>query len=233
MSDTKKLTPASLAALLCARICHDLVSPVGALGAAIEVLDDEDSVDMRDDALDLIRSSSQQAGAKLQFLRLAFGAGGSAPGILGTQDLKKLIDGVYEGAKTDIIWNVAPKGLDKPSGRILLNLTMLAFAAVPRGGTVTINATDQGGMCRLHFVCEGLKARLAEAVSTALSGKAPSEGWDGRTVQPFFTGMIAREAKGRVDAHASEERVEFTALIPNADVSVAESSDSELKAMGI
>lgn len=227
MSDIKKLTPASLAALLCARICHDLVSPVGALGAAIEVFDDDDNVDMREDALDLIRSSSKQAAAKLQFLRLAFGAGGSAPGVLGTDDLKKLIDGVYENAKATLSWQVSAKGLDKPSGRLLLNLVMLAVQAVPRGGQVAVTATDKGGMTRLHLVAEGPKARLAEAVATALSGKAPDEGWDGRTVQPFYAGMIAREAKGRVEAHASEGRVEFTALIPNAERASASVNSSE------
>ena len=72
-----KLTASDLAALLCARICHDLVSPIGALGAALEVFDDDDNLDMRDDAIDLIRLSARQASAKLQFLRLAFGAGGS------------------------------------------------------------------------------------------------------------------------------------------------------------
>ena len=226
MSETKKLTPASLAALLCARICHDLVSPVSALGAAIEVLDDPDNMDMREDALDLIRTSSKAAAAKLQFLRLAFGAGGSAPGIIGTGQLKTLIEGVFGEAKADLVWKVAPEGLDKPSARLLLNLTMLAFQAVPRGGSVTIGATDQGGMTRLQFICEGPKARLEDAVKIALSGKAPEQGWDGRTVQPFYTGMIAREAKGRVDAQASDERVEFSALIPG-DKPEAASSDPE------
>ncbi len=218
MSDPKKLTPASLAALLCARICHDLVSPVSALGAAIEVLDDPDNLDMRDDALDLIRSSSKAAAAKLQFLRLAFGAGGSAPGVIGTAALKGLVEGVYGEAKADLVWKVAPDGLDKPSARLLLNLTMLAYQAVPRGGSVTIGATDQGGVTRLQFICEGPKARLEDAVAIALSGKAPEQGWDGRTVQPFYTGMIAREAKGRVDAQAypDDPRVEFSALIPGA-----------------
>jgi histidine phosphotransferase ChpT len=223
MSDVKKLTPASLAALLCARICHDLVSPVGALGAAIEVFDDDDNIDMRDDAMDLIRSSSQQAGAKLQFLRLAFGAGGSAPGVISSEELRTLTMGVYASAKADIIWKVAPDGLEKSAGRLLLNLIMLAVQAVPRGGSVTVTATDQGGVTRLHLVCEGPKARLAESVSKALAGKAPDEGWDGRTVQPFYAGMIAREAKGRVDARAvGEERVEFTALMPDVATAAAQ-----------
>lgn len=217
MSETKKLTPASLAALLCARICHDLVSPVGALGAAIEVFDDDDNIDMREDAMDLVRSSSRQAAAKLQFLRLAFGAGGSAPGMISSHELQSLTNGVYDEAKAEIIWKVTPAGIEKSAARLLLNLIMLAVQAVPRGGSVTVNATDQGGMTRLHLISEGPKARLADSVAKALAGKAPDEGWDGRTVQPFYAGMIAREHKGRVDAvAASEERIEFTALMPDA-----------------
>lgn len=214
MSDPKKLTPATLAALLSARICHDLISPVGALSAALEVFDDDDNIDMREDAMDLIRVSSLQANAKLQFLRLAFGAGGSAPGIVSVAELQKLTMGVYGDAKASLSWQLSVEGLDKPSARLLLNLVMLAVQAVPRGGDVVITGTTQGGMTRLSLVSTGPKARLADAVSKALSGKAPDDGWDGRTVQPFYAGMIAREAKGRVEARADGERIEFVALVP-------------------
>ena len=94
-STVAKLTPSSLAALLCARICHDLISPVGALSTAIEILDDESNTDMHGDAMDLIRNSSRQANAKLKFLRLALGAGGSAPGIIGMQEVKSLVEAMY------------------------------------------------------------------------------------------------------------------------------------------
>lgn len=226
MSETKKLTPATLAALLCARICHDLVSPVGALGAAIEVFDDEDSVDMRDDAMDLVRVSSKQAAAKLQFLRLAFGAGGSAPGILSIAELHKLTLGVYGEAKAKLNWSCEATGVNKPSARLMLNLIMLGFQAVPRGGEVTVYATDQGGMTRIRLLCTGPKARLADSVSRALVGKAPEEGWDGRTVQPFYAGMIARESNGRVDASIDGETVEFTALIPTNEAAEAAAAAS-------
>lgn len=215
MSDPKKLTPATLAALLCARICHDLISPVSALGAALEVFDDDDNPDMRDDAMDLIRTSSRQAANKLQFLRIAFGAGGSAPGVIGTQELRVLTDGMFGEGKASLHWKLKTDGLPKAAARLMLNLTMLAVQAIPRGGDLTIEATDQGGMVRLSLVAEGPKARLDPAVSTTLAGKAPDDGWDGRTVQPFYTGMIAREAKGRVDAAIEGERVTFTALIPS------------------
>ncbi len=227
MNDPKKLTPATLAALLSARICHDLISPIGALSAALEVFDDDDNIDMREDAMDLIRVSSLQANAKLQFLRLAFGAGGSAPGIIGVQELKKLTMGVYGDAKASLSWQLGIEGLDKPSSRLLLNLVMLAVQAVPRGGDVVITGSAQGGMTRLSLVASGPKARLAEAVSKALSGKAPDDGWDGRTVQPFYAGMIAREAKGRVEARADGERIEFVALIPEQIAQSAQPAQPE------
>jgi len=209
-----KLTAANLAALLCARICHDLVSPIGALSAALEVFDDDDNLDMRDDAMELIKLSAGQASAKLQFLRLAFGAGGSAPGVIGLDELKKLTLGVFGDAKANISWAVDAEGLDKPASRILLNLVMLAVMAVPRGGDIVISGGVEGGETQLKFVCTGFKARLADSVVKTLAGAAPEDGFDGRNVQPFYTGMIAREAGGSVNASIDEEIVTFSAVLP-------------------
>ena len=103
-----ELTAEQLAALLCARLCHDLVSPVSALGAALSVLDDQDSADMHEDAMGLVRESARQAQAKLEFSRLAFGAGGSAPGILDTRELRRLTENMFSAFKPsfmgDTIW---------------------------------------------------------------------------------------------------------------------------------
>ena len=102
MSDAK-LTPAGLSAQMCARLAHDLISPIAALGTAIEVLDDPENSDMHADALDLVKLSARQASGKLQFLRLAFGAGGSAPGVVAVEQLKTLTDGIYGDAKAELI----------------------------------------------------------------------------------------------------------------------------------
>lgn len=209
-----KLTAANLAALLCARICHDLVSPVGALSAALEVFDDDDNLDMRDDAMDLIRLSAGQASAKLQFLRLAFGAGGSAPGVIGSEELKRLSLGVHGGGKASIDWQVAVEGVDKAGARVLLNLVLLAVMAVPRGGDIVVTADKDGDMLAIKLVCTGLKARLDETVVTTLAGRAPEMGFDGRSIQPFYTGMITREAGGTVSAHIEDETVTFEATLP-------------------
>ena len=209
-----KLTPSSLAALLSARICHDLISPIGALGTAIEVLDDEANTEMHEDAMGLVRLSSKQAGAKLRFLRLAFGAGGSAPGIIGVDELKTLIADMYEGGKASISWGESVDGLEKNTARLLLNLTMLAVQAVPRGGNVKITATESNGAATLSLAATGPKSRLDANVEKTLAGKAPEDGFDGRTIQPFYAGMIARELKGAVTALVDGETVNFTAHIP-------------------
>lgn len=212
-----KLTPSNLAALLSARICHDLISPIGALGTAIEVLDDDSNTEMHEDAMGLVRLSSKQAGAKLRFLRLAFGAGGSAPGIIGVDELKTLIADMYEGGKASINWGESVEGLEKNTARLLLNLTMLAVQAVPRGGNVVIRANQASGATTVHLAATGPKSRLDANVEKTLAGKAPEDGFDGRTIQPFYAGMIARELKGSVTAMVDGETVNFTAHIPVAE----------------
>ena len=211
-----KLTPSSLAALLSARICHDLISPIGALGTAIEVLDDETNTEMHEDALGLVRLSSKQAGAKLRFLRLAFGAGGSAPGIIAMDELKTLTTDMYEGGKASISYGDCLDGLEKNTARLLLNLTMLAVQAVPRGGDVTITTSQASGATTLSLNATGPKSRLDSNVEKTLSGKAPEDGFDGRTIQPFYAGMIARELKGSVTTTVDGETVNFTAHCPTS-----------------
>ncbi len=209
-----KLTPTSLSALLCARICHDLISPIGALGTAVEILDDGDNVEMHDDALQLVRTASRQASAKLKFLRLAFGAAGFAPGVIAASEVKTLAGDMFADSKPDIVWDLDSDGLDKNHARILLNLIMLAIQAAPRGGTVTISGKSQETGTEFTLVSDGPKARLDTAVATALSGKAPEDGFDGRSIQPLFASLLARDIRGSVGASAEEKIITFTANLP-------------------
>lgn len=210
-----KLTPTTLSALLCARICHDLISPVGALGTAIEILDDPGNVDMHDDAMTLVRTSSRQASAKLKFLRLALGAGGSAPGVVPTAEVMTLSNDMFADSKPDLVWNIPQDGIDKNEARIVMNLIMLAVQAAPRGGTVTIShQADGGGGDTYTLVSEGPKARLDAAVAHAIAGKAPEDGFDGRSIQPLYANLLARDIGGSVGASAQDTVITFTASFP-------------------
>jgi histidine phosphotransferase ChpT len=210
MSTAPKLTPSGLAALLCARICHDLVSPVGALGTAIEILDDEGNADMHDDALELIKSSSRRAAAKLKFLRLAFGAGGSAPGQIGGDEIRSLVSDMFADAKADILFDFHDENVEKSRARLLLNMTMLGVQSVPRGGEVKLTVTADS----VSVHATGPRAKLDETVQQALLGRPPEHGFDGRSIQPFYSAMMAREGGGQLVASSSEESVTFRADFP-------------------
>ncbi len=213
-----KLTPTTLAALLCGRICHDLISPVGALGTAIEILDDEGNVDMHEDALALVRTSSRQAAAKLKFLRLALGAAGSAPGVIPTAEVMKLSNEMFADSKPELVWNIDTDGIDKDRARIILNLVMLAIQAAPRGGTVTVSRESHGEGANFVLVSQGRRARLDAAVAKALAGKAPEDGFDGRSIQPLYASLLTRDIGGTLDASVEDTDddpiVTFTAKFP-------------------
>ncbi len=206
-------TASELAALMCARICHDLVGPVSATGAALSILDEPDQEDMAEDALRLVRESAEQMRAKLEFARMAFGAGGAAPGEVEADMIQRLAGDMFRTAKAELVWKLDAAGLPKHAARILLNLILLGVESAPRGGEIRIEASRAGGV-RLRVVASGPKAKLLPGAAAALDGQIPEGGFDGRTAQPLYVRIMAQEAGGRAEARAEEERVELTALLP-------------------
>ncbi|MDQ7018459.1 MAG: histidine phosphotransferase family protein [Robiginitomaculum sp.] len=198
-----------LAALLCARLCHDLVAPVSAINTALEVMEDDSAADMRDEALKLLHQSAGQASAKLEFARIAFGAGTSAPGMVETRELERLVVGAFTSARSEIVWRVTASHLSKTASRLLLNMVILGIEAALRGGEVYIEAASAA---RMRVCVRGGMSKLLPTVSTALEGKAMENGYDGRSIQPFYTGLIARSLGGRTEARVLEDGVEFVAL---------------------
>src|ERR1700675_4974685 len=91
------------AALLVSRVCHDLVSPVGAVVNGLEVLEDETDIGMRADALRLVAASAEQAAARLQFARIAFGAAGSAGAELDLREVGRMVCGLLQGSKIEVV----------------------------------------------------------------------------------------------------------------------------------
>src|SRR5580765_555234 len=145
-----------LAALLCSRVCHDLISPVGAIVNGLEVLDDNPKPDDREFALNLIRKSAKTASAKLQFCRLAFGAAGSAGAQIDTGDAETMARGFLEDDTTRLTWNL-PRALQpKHRVKLLLNMLILAQQAIPRGGTLTVDASGEGDKAGIKVRAEGL-----------------------------------------------------------------------------
>src|SRR5260370_18298225 len=151
-----------LAAWLCSRVCHDLISPVGAIVNGLEVLDDNPKPDDREFALDLIRKSAKTASARLQFCRLAFGAAGSTSAQIDLGDAQTMARGHLEDGKTTIAWNLPRLLLPKNKVKLLLNMLVIAQQTVPRGGVLTVEAVREGEAMGFPFAAPRPNAPLPQ-----------------------------------------------------------------------
>jgi histidine phosphotransferase ChpT len=199
-----------LAALLCSRVCHDLISPVGAIINGIEVLDEDKDAETRTFALDLIKKSAHVASAKLQFCRLAFGAAGSAGAQIDLGDAEKAARGLFEDGKTAIAWNLPRELRPKNRVKLLLNMLMIAAGAVPRGGTLTVDPEPGAAGGGFTVRASGLNARLTAATSELLAGSAIAS-VDAHAIQPLYTGILARDGGLALSAASEDDAVVLTA----------------------
>ena len=131
---TFSLDSLDLAALLCSRVCHDVISPVGAIVNGLEVLEEEKDADTRAFALDLIKKSATTASAKLQFCRLAFGAAGSVGASIDTGDAESVTRGLISDDRVKLDWQAERVLMPKNQVKLILNMCLIAIAAIPRGG---------------------------------------------------------------------------------------------------
>jgi histidine phosphotransferase ChpT len=200
------LAALDLAALLCSRVCHDLISPVGAIVNGLEVLEEDKDEETKTFALELIKKSAQQASAKLQFCRLAFGAAGSAGAQIETGDAERVARGLIEDGKTTIAWNLPRELVAKNRVKLLLNMIVVGAGTIPRGGTLTVDALDNG----YRVVAAGLNARLAAATADLISG-ASGHTVDAHAIQPVYTGILARDCGLTLTAAPDGETVVVTA----------------------
>ena len=195
-----------LAALLCSRVCHDLISPVGAIVNGLEVLDDNPKPEDRDFALELIRKSAKTASARLQFCRLAFGAAGSPGAQIDLGDAQTMARGQIEDGKTTIAWNLPRLLLPKNRVKLLLNMLIIAQQTIPRGGSLNVDPIGEGEKMAFRVTASGLNARLPQNIADQLSGsQAPAV--DAHAVQPYYTRLLAQACGLHVALVADGEAV--------------------------
>ena len=193
MSVAVVLDALDLAALLCSRVCHDLISPAGAIVNGLEVLEEKDSDDeTKTFALDLIKRSARTASARLQFCRLAFGAAGSANAQIDLGNAQAMARGFIEDDKTKLTWNLPHALLPKNRVKLLLNMLIIAGQTIPRGGTLTVDPVGEGETMGFRISASGLNARVPQAVPALLEGVSENGSIDAHAVQPFYAGLLAR-----------------------------------------
>jgi histidine phosphotransferase ChpT len=214
MSDNATPGPApdilELAALLCSRVCHDLISPVGAIVNGLEVLDDNPKPEDREFALDLIRKSAKTASARLQFCRLAFGAAGSAGAQIDTGDAENMARGHLEDNKTKIAWNLQRLLQPKNKVKLLLNMMVIAQQTIPRGGLLTVDSVGEGDASGFRVTATGHNARMPQPIADLLSA-GNSGPVDAHAVQPYYTRLLAQACGLKVVLAPDGEAIVVTA----------------------
>lgn len=196
MADFIELKATDLAAMLCSRVCHDLINPVGAIGNGLEVLADPAQSAMADGAQELIANSAKHARAKLEFARLAYGASSTAGTDFDTRECERVARILFEIEKADLDWQVPLILLPKHKAKLLMNMLLIASMAVPRGGVVKVEVTGPAGEEMFRFTStsdpEKRQKTLMPAGAEGLLSGRPEEGVDARGIQPFYTGILAR-----------------------------------------
>ena len=160
MSGPITLDALDLAALLCSRVCHDLISPAGAIVNGLEVLEESKDEETKTFALDLIKKSARTASARLQFCRIAFGAAGSAGAQIDLGDAENVARGFIEDEKVKLAWNLPRALMPKNRVKLLLNMLLVATQSIPRGGILAVEGDGAGEAMTFKITARGLNARI-------------------------------------------------------------------------
>jgi histidine phosphotransferase ChpT len=207
------VAPEELAARLASKLCHDFISPAGAIVSGLDLLDDPAAKDMRDEAMDLIATSARKLVDQLAFARVAFGASpGSA--MFDCAELERLTRGIYAHVRAELDWAVTPVSLPKAPAQLLVNLAQLAANALPLGGMARLEASEGPDGYVVAAIARGPKARIAAEVQTGLDGHPLGDGLGGRWVQAYYIHALCAAAHGVIEARADEELVTLKAVIP-------------------
>jgi histidine phosphotransferase ChpT len=211
MPEIIELKATDLAAMLCSRVCHDLINPVGAIGNGLEVLADPTQIAMKEGAHDLIVNSAKHARAKLEFARLAYGASSTAGTDLDTRECERVARLLFEIEKPELDWRVPLILLPKHKAKLLMNMMLIGIGSVPRGGTVTVTVEGPAGQENFGIVAKGPRTLMPSGSAGLLAG-IPDEGSvDARGIQPFYTGILARMTGMELKIGLENDAFVFTA----------------------
>lgn len=204
------MNAAEFASLLCSRLCHDLVSPVGSLYNGVELLAEETDPDMRARCMELLADSARQTANKLKFFRLAFGAAGGFGDNIDTREAQAALEGLYGSERRiEVDWQMQGHSLPKGAVKMLLNLAMIAGDALLRGGKLQIASEAQGDKIEVAVRAEGPRILLDESLKQALTGGGKADQLTPRAAGAHLVYMLAEEADTTVQVSEGEGSLVF------------------------
>ena len=207
MNKNNLLEDIDLAALLCSRVCHDVISPVGAIANGLEILEEEEDPEMRKIASDLITQSAKSASAKLQFCRMAFGAAGSMGTLIDVGEAGDITKMFIGEEKISLVWNAPREQRPKSEVKLLLNMVLMGMSSIPRGGDVIVETTAD----TLTVRAVGDRAKIPEKSLAVMNGDFEASELDARLVQVYYAMRLASEAKYQMSVGMAGDDVVFGA----------------------
>lgn len=212
MNNTDSL---ELASLLCSRLCHDLLSPVGALTNGLELLADERDPDMRQRCFELLEQSARISADKLKFFRLAFGAAGGFGESVPVDEAKSVTEALVASAKrVELNWALSADRLPKGAVKVLLNFAQIGLDALVRGGTLDVGAESRDGASEIVVRASGPRIAFDETIGRALEGKLEAGELTSRTSAAHMLSMLAAQAGGGLQYMMSEDALVLGAVLP-------------------
>ncbi len=207
-----------LAALLCSRLCHDMLSPVGALSNGLELLADEQDDAMRQQCIELLEQSAKISTDKLKFFRLAFGAAGGFGDNVPVEEAQQVIAALAADAKrVELNWAITEASLPKPAVKVMLNLAQIALDALVRGGTLDVGAERRDG--NVEIVARATADRIAfdESIGEALQGGLPDHEISSRIAAAHMVSLLAREMGGGLQYALSDGALVLGGVLPEPE----------------
>jgi len=207
-----------LAAMLCSRLCHDLLSPVGAIANGLELLADEQDPAMRARCIELIEQSARISTEKLKFFRLAYGAAGGFGEAIPIDEAQSVIEALAAQAKqVTVNWAIAEPSLPKPAIKVLLNLAHIALDALVRGGVLDIGAERRDGAIEIVARARGERIAFDESIGRALQGDRHASPITSRTAAAHMIALLAEEMEGGLQYKLGDGVLVLGAVLPEPD----------------
>ena len=205
------ITAVDFASLLCSRLCHDLLSPIGALNNGLELLADETDPAMRQRCVDLLNESARTSANKLKFFRLAFGAAGGFGERVDVREARNALEGLLgDNRRLELQWAIEDSELPKAAVKVMLNLAMIAGDALVRGGTLTIGAEEGADRIEIVLRAQGVRVVLDPELRATLTGGISDRSVTPRAAAAYLVHAIVAEVGGQV---AVSEPVEGSLLL--------------------
>jgi histidine phosphotransferase ChpT len=197
------MTEANLPNLISSRICHDLISPIGAISNGMELL--HDTSPKPSPEMELISESVTAANAKLCYFRIAFGHA-TTEAIMRSGDARKISDEMFAKSRLMPSWEIGEEELLRLEVKLAFLILMCIDSSMPLGGTVQIGKTIES----LRFVATGTRVSVDEKLWGILQGHpvdhklAPSE------VQFALACDAMNDLGASLKTDLSEDRISLT-----------------------